>query len=82
MRLLELRISNKLSQKELGKALDLTQQRISLLDKAKVIQIPSRSQSTLRILMCLRITYWRSARERILLQRWRVWCVETERFCC
>ncbi|MCI8365359.1 MAG: helix-turn-helix domain-containing protein [Eubacterium sp.] len=32
MRLLELRISNKLSQKELGKALDLTQQRISLLE--------------------------------------------------
>lgn len=35
MRLLELRISNKLSQKELGKALDLTQQRISLLEQGK-----------------------------------------------
>ncbi len=36
MRLLELRISNKLSQKRaLAKALDLTQQRISLLEQGK-----------------------------------------------
>jgi transcriptional regulator with XRE-family HTH domain len=35
MRLHELRVSNNLSQKELGKALDLTQQRISLLEQGK-----------------------------------------------
>lgn len=35
MRLHELRVSNKLSQKELGDALDLTQQRISLLEQGK-----------------------------------------------
>ena len=79
MRLLELRISNKLSQKRAsGKALDLTQQRISLLEQGK--SYPNSIEITKYA------TYFDVSADyvleisprKILLQKWKVWCAETE----